>query len=160
KYKMSLLFRTDPVLAKIKPEWQLYKKEYSPDLAAKIIQDLGGDAFVIKPRGAFLGNGVIIVSREDLDSTLHYILTEQEALKQNKDKSYNHWSRDPFNTFIVEKYYPSDPIMHEGKFYEPSMRVAFICIYNNQKIDFRFLGGYWMMPTKSLDQQGSLNELK
>jgi len=160
KYKMSLLFRRSEALSSIKPEWQIYKKEYSPELAENIAQDLGGTCFVIKPRGGFLGNGVIIVSLDDLDKTLSTILGDPEPLKASKDKSYNHWARDPFNSFIVERYYPSDLITHEGKLYEPSMRVAFICSYNKQQIDFRFLGGYWMLPTKSIDEEGSLNERK
>ncbi len=160
KYKMSELFRTDSTLCKIKPEWNLYPKAYSPDLARTIIQELGGDAFVIKPRGAFLGNGVIITSKDELDSVLSEILQNSESLKFHKDKSYNHWSRDTFDSFIVERYYPSDPIMHDDKLYEPSMRLAFVCIYDNKTIDFHFLGGYWMLPTKALDEAGSLNECK
>ncbi len=160
KYLMSLLFRRSNALSKIKPEWNLYQKEYRSDLAATIVQDLGGDAFVIKPRGAFLGNGVIISSKDELDDVLKAILKDPQSLKKHKDKSYNHWSRDTFDSFIVERYYPSDPIVHENKRYEPSMRLAFVCIYDNKEIDFRFLGGYWMLPTKSLEEEGTLNELK
>ncbi len=162
KYKMSCLFN-NPLLSKIKPEWGVYPKTYSKQLADQIIQDIKGDAFVIKPRGAFLGNGVIIVSKEDLDTTLHYILDKPQSLKMDPDNSYNYWNRDRSDTFIVEKYYPSDILQVDtfaGKSFEPTMRIAFMMIYNNKTIDIRFLGGYWMLPHKSLDEPGSLNDLK
>ncbi|MBS0656562.1 MAG: hypothetical protein JSR46_12355 [Verrucomicrobia bacterium] len=162
KYKMSRLFNRDPIVAKVKPEWGLYPKEYSETLAQTIMNDIPADRFVIKPRGAFEGNGVIIVSKEDLDSTLRYILQKSDALKKDKDKSYSHWYKDRFDTFLVEKYYASDEIIvesFEGKTYQPTMRAAFMLIYNNNRIDFRFLAGYWLIPFKSVDEEGSLNEL-
>ncbi len=163
KYKMSLLFTRNPLLAHIKPEWGIYPKQYSSTLAAQIIEEIPSDAYVIKPRSAFLGNGIIITSNDDLDKTLKYILTDKPALRVNKDSSYNYWVRDSEDSFIVEKYYPSDPIAVaslEDKLFEPTMRVAFIMIYNNQQIDFRFLGGYWILPHKSLEEEGSLNDRK
>ena len=66
KYKMSLLFTRNPQLARIKPEWGLYPKEYSCTLAAQIMEEIPSDTYVIKPRGAALGNGIIIVSKDDV----------------------------------------------------------------------------------------------
>jgi hypothetical protein len=119
--------------------------------------------FVIKPRGAFLGNGVIIVAKEDLNETLNYILNKSDALAKDTDGSYSYWQKDRFDSFLVEKYYPSDPVQVEaqdGKLFEPTMRVAFILIYDNKIIDFRFLGGYWLLPNKAIDEPASLNEQK
>lgn len=163
KYKMSLLFTREPLLARIKPEWGIYPKQYSRTLAAQIIEEIPSDAYVIKPRGAFLGNGIIITSNDELDRTLKYILTDKTALRVNKDHSYNYWARNSEDSFIVEKYYPSDAISVqslEGKLFEPTMRVAFIMLYNNRQIDFRFLGGYWILPHQSLEEEGSLNDRK
>ncbi|MBS0654302.1 MAG: hypothetical protein JSR46_00865 [Verrucomicrobia bacterium] len=161
KYKMSLLFTRDPVVAKVKPEWGLYPSQYSETLAQTIMSDIPADRFVIKPRGAFEGNGVIIVAKEELDSTLQYILQKSDALKNDKDKSYNHWYSDRFDSFLVEKYYGSDEISvdtFEGKTYQPTMRASFMLIYNNNQVEFRFLAGYWLIPFKSVDEEGSLNE--
>src|SRR5438105_280604 len=72
KYKMTSLFNNHPLLATIKPEWGLYPKTYTPTLADQIIQDIPSDFFVIKPRGSFVGRGVIIVAKKNLDSTLKY----------------------------------------------------------------------------------------
>ncbi len=163
KYKMSELFTRNETLSKVKPEWKLYPKPYTPTLADEIIKDIPADAYVIKPRSAFLGHGVIIVAKEELDATLQYILSRSEALVRNSDRSYSYWALDRHNSFIVEKYYPSDLIQvdaFEGKTFEPTMRVAFILVYNNSKIDFHFLGGYWLLPYKSLDDEASLNEKK
>ena len=163
KYLMTLLFTTHPALVQIKPEWGIYAKNYTPDLAGQIIQEIPADAFVIKPRGAFLGDGVIIVSKDELNETLRYILSVTGDLSMNADKSFSYWAKDPFDSFIVEKYYPSDALHVEAmqnKMYEPTMRVAFVMMYNNKKIDCRFLGGYWLLPNKALDEPGSLNETK
>ncbi|MCE5293822.1 MAG: hypothetical protein LLF94_04320 [Chlamydiales bacterium] len=162
KYEMSRLF-THPKITTIKPEWGLYPKKYTPDLAAQIISDIPSEAYVIKPRGAFLGRGVIIIARDELDSCLHYILHKTKELQDDKDKSYNHWTRDTFDSFIVEKFYPSDPIAFptlDNKVYDPTMRAAFVMKYDNGKIEVDFLGGYWMAPSKALDEEGTLNERK
>lgn len=163
KYLMTLLFTKDPELAQIKPEWGMYAKTYTNTLAEQIAQEIPAEAYVIKPRGAFLGDGVIIVSQADLEKTLKYILTPSSDLSSDKDHSFSYWAKDPFDSFLVEKYYPSDAIPIDalgGKMYEPTMRVAFVMMYNNKKIDCRFLGGYWLLPHMSLDEQGSLNQIK
>ncbi|MBS0655536.1 MAG: hypothetical protein JSR46_07160 [Verrucomicrobia bacterium] len=162
KYKMSLLFARDPIVAAVKPEWGLYPKIYSETLAQTIMNDIPSERYVIKPRGAFLGAGVIIVPKEELDSTLQYILQPSTALLANRDKSYSYWNHERFDSFLVEKYYPSDEISVDafgGKTYEPTMRAAFMLIYDNKKIDFRFLWGYWLLPEKSLEEGGTLNEV-
>ena len=163
KYKMSLLFNLNEDLARIKPEWNLYLKNDVDTLAERIQQDIPADAYVIKPRGAFLGNGVIIISKDDLDTTLKYIFNKKNHLEYNPDPAYRQWGKDHFDSFIVEKYYPSDTIRveaFENKLYEPSMRAVFILSYNNRTIDFRFLGGYLILPRKSIEEEGSLNDLK
>ncbi len=160
KYLMSRLFRGKEELETIKPEWGLFPKKYSPDLTAQIKQEIPADAYVIKPRSAFLGHGVIIVTSDELDSTLSYILNRSQKLDNDKDPSYNYWPKDRYDSFLIEKYYPTDPIQVDGKTYEPTMRVAFIFIYNNQKVDFRFLGGYWLLPAKSLEEEAPINAKK
>jgi hypothetical protein len=160
KYKMSCLFKQNPQISYIKPEWDLYSKEYSPTLAEQIMADIPSEAYVIKPRGAFLGHGVIIVSADDLDATLKYILTDKSGRETNEDQSYSHWATDTFSSFIIEKYYPSDLLQVDEKWYEPSMRVSFILTYDNHKISIEFVGANWMLPYKAIDEEASLNERK
>ncbi len=75
---------------------KLTDKVNKPDLPQQVMDEISSDFYEIKPRGAFLGNGVIIVSREELDSTLKYIFNGDHELTNNPDKSYNYWNKDPY----------------------------------------------------------------
>lgn len=157
KYQMTQLFAEDELLAALKPKWGNYSKVYTQELAAQIAHDLQGDTFVIKPRGEFMGKGVIIVQRQDLDEVLYYIITKNGPLAESKDPAYTVWQKDSFDSFIVEEFVTSDPIAiaHlENKTYQPTMRVAFVLVYNNHHHDVHFLGGYWKTPVVSLDEEG------
>lgn len=157
KYLMTQLFAEDELLATFKPKWGNYKKEYTPELATQIAHDLQCDTFVIKPRGEFLGKGVIITQRENLDEVLSYIITKTGALADSKDPAYTIWKKDTFDSFIVEEFVTSDLITlpHlDNKVYQPTMRVAFLLVYNKQQHHVHFLGGYWKTPAISLDEEG------
>jgi hypothetical protein len=158
KYLMTQLFAQDPVLTSIKPKWGNYKKNYTTDLAARIADDLNCDMFVIKPRGEFLGNGVIIVSRDSLDEVLSYIITKTGSLAECKDPAYAAWQQDSFDSFIVEEFVASDsltiPHLH-NKTYQPTMRVAFLLVYHQQHYYVHFLGEYWKTPPRALDEAGN-----
>jgi len=157
KYRMTQLFAQDELLSTFKPKWGNYKKEYTCELACEIANDLQCDTFVIKPRGEFLGKGVIIVQREELDEVLYYIITKSGPLVESKDPAYTAWKNDSFDSFIVEEFVTSDPIAipHlENRVYQPTMRVAFLLVYNNQQHHVHFLGGYWKTPLLSLDEEG------
>ncbi|MBS0656563.1 MAG: hypothetical protein JSR46_12360 [Verrucomicrobia bacterium] len=159
KYKMTQLFAEDPLLATFKPKWGSYKKIYTKELAEEIASDLQCTTFVIKPRGEFLGNGVIIIPREELDEVLFYVITKSGKLAESTDPSYAAWKQDPYDSFIVEEFVTSDPLMvpHlENKVYQPTMRVAFVLAYNNHCHQVHFLGGYWKTPALSLDDEGDL----
>lgn len=157
KYRMTQLFAEDKMLSTFKPKWGNYKKNYTQELAAQIAYDLQCDIFVIKPRGEFLGKGVIITQRQDLDEILEYIITKNGKLADSKDPAYTIWKNDPFDSFIVEEFVTSDPIAipHlENKIYQPTMRVAFLLVYNKQCHHVHFLGGYWKTPLLSLYEEG------
>jgi hypothetical protein len=157
KYQMTKLFGEDKVLSTFKPKWGNYKKIYNKKLATKIADDLQCDTFVIKPRGEFMGKGVIITQRQDLDEVLFYIITKNGKLAESKDAAYMTWKKDTFDSFIVEEFVASDPITisHlENKMYQPTMRVAFLLVYNKHCHHVDFLGGYWKTPSLSLDEEG------
>ncbi len=158
KYKMTALFGRNPALSKYKPKWGLYKKEYTKNLAAQIINDLKCDAFVIKPRGAFMGNGVAIVEKDQLDHALEYIINPSEAAKNDPDSAFRYWAQDRFNSFIVEEFVMSDLVYapHLGnKIYHPTMRVAFMLIHEKGEYKVHFLGGYWKTPAYALADEGT-----
>lgn len=157
KYQMTQLFAEDELLSTFKPKWGNYKKNYTKELATQIANDLQCDTFVIKPRGEFLGKGVIIVQRQDLDEILFYIITKNGTLADSKNPAYTAWKNDSFDSFIVEEFVTSDPIAisHlENRIYQPTMRVAFLLVYNKQCHNVHFLGGYWKTPLLSLDEDG------
>jgi hypothetical protein len=157
KYRMTQLFAEDEVLTKLKPKWGNYKKVYTKKLASTIAGELGSETFVIKPRGNFMGKGVIIAGRQDLDEVLRYIITKKGRLAKSNDAAYRAWKNDRFDSFIVEEFVASDPIKlpHLGnKSYQPTMRVAFLLTYNNHHHDVHFLGEYWKTPHLSLDEEG------
>lgn len=157
KYRMTQLFAEDEVLTKLKPKWGNYKKIYTKKLASTIARELGSETFVIKPRGNFMGKGVIITGRQDLDEVLRYIITKKGRLAKSKDSAYKAWKNDRFDSFIVEEFVTSTPIKlpHlENKTYQPTMRVAFLLVYNNHRHHVHFLGEYWKTPELSVDEEG------
>ncbi len=157
KYRMTRLFKDDAVLAALKPKWGNYKKRYTKNLATKIAADLSCDTFVIKPRGNFMGKGVIITPRQDLDEVLRFIITHEGPLAESKDSAYAAWKKDSFDSFIVEEFVASDPIRLPhlaNKLYQPTMRVAFVLVFNKGQHDVHFLGEYWKTPELSIDEEG------
>lgn len=161
KYKMSWLLKGDPLLEEHKPKWALYQSAYFEDLAKGIIREIGGEIFVIKPRGEFLGTGVIIASKDELDATLKYILTGNLDPGLTLDASHEFWLKKRPTTFLVEEFIEADPIIvpHlEGKLYSPTLRIAFLLIYQNREVHIKFLGGFYFLPKKPITEPGSLNE--
>ena len=161
KLRTSLLF-DDAKLEGYKPVWNLYPKEYSPELSHRIIEEMGSDYVVIKPRSAAKGNGVIICSASNLDETLDYILNGGETLMDDPDPSYRYWAYHQSWSFIVEAYAPSNPtpIEHfDNRLFDPTMRVVYVLVHSDDAIQLHFLGSYWKLPEMSLDQAGSLNDL-
>jgi hypothetical protein len=162
KYKMTLLFEKDPQLGKFKPRWNLYKKEYSSDLAVQIINDLQCDRVVIKPRSSFRGRGVMIVDKEDLDAVLNYIFQKTDKLKTDEDLCTRYWFSDDSTTFIVEEFIAADPLrithLEDDRLYEPTVRVSFFLVYNKNIISVIHCGAYYRFPCKSLEEPGTLNE--
>lgn len=150
KSKMNELFKNN----KYKADWKLYPKKYDPNMANEIKYIMPSDLYVIKPIKEFLANGIIIVKNDDLDTTLNAIT--------NKDPKYKYWSKNKNATFIVEKYYESDYLNivrnNEVYQYDATMRIAFIMMYSNNKIIYHSLGGYWKLPHKALNEEGTLNE--
>lgn len=162
KYKMNALFDDNDELSRWKAEWCLWEKKYDMSLADKIRAKLPTDEFyVIKPRREFLANGVIVIASKDLDNTLHTILNPDANLRYHSDKKYSYWARNNDDTFIIERYYASDSVTTLGDYlnsYDATMRIAFILIYDAGVTSCHCLGGFWKLPCKGLEEDGSVNE--
>lgn len=163
KYLMTQLFANDEHLVKLKPRWNLYPKTYTPTLAQEICADLNCDIVVIKPRKTALGNGVIIASADELDSILSYILdSSKSSLAADPDPSYNYWSRDKCDSFLVEQFITSDPVLvpqFDDQPYDGTMRVVFFLYYDNQEMNIHFLEAHWKLPKLPVNSEGTLTEI-
>ena len=169
KYKMSALFNMSDELKQYKADWRLYPKKYDLFLSERIQEEMPADFYVIKPRSEVLANGVIVVASDDLDRVLQLILDPLERLGKHPDKKYAYWWKNRDDTFLIEKYYMSDylcfpqslsqstPIGSEYH-YDATMRVAFILVYDGGEINYHSLGGFWKLPSKALEEEGTLNE--
>jgi hypothetical protein len=116
---------------------------------------------VIKPLHDSLGNGVIILSKEELNDVMDYLFKRKPQGIPNTDPAYEFWLTSPANNFLVEEFIDAEPIsvpQLEGKLYAPTLRLVFLMIYNRNKIEIVCLGGYYKFPQKSLSEEGSLNE--
>jgi hypothetical protein len=111
-----------------------------------------------------MGNGIIIVERNELDKTLKRILCPENKsiLQHMKDTSYSYWHRDKNQSFIVESYETSKPIPVNGKLFNGTMRVVFVLTHDltqeNDIIDVHFLGSYWKLPILPISANGTMNE--
>ncbi|MCB1113803.1 MAG: hypothetical protein KDK62_03520 [Chlamydiia bacterium] len=161
KQAVSLLFRKSPQIQSLRPLWNYYAKSSDSDLAVRILNEIPSDYLVVKPRGKSRGNGVIILPSTDLKKTLEYIFSSTRALKVDPDPSFSSWYQDEDETFLVEEFFPSDPLFvpHLNmKPYEPTLRIVFLMVQDEGVHSIRFLGGFWTLPSKSLTENGSFTE--
>jgi hypothetical protein len=154
-------FSHNPGFKELNPRWGLYSKKYSEKLVNSILSDFSCEFLVIKPKSASQGRGVIILHRDQLDETLQYILIKTPTLKNDPDKAYNYWPKDPHRNFIVEEFYSSDPVyaphISEDS-YDGTMRVAVMLTYDQHVMDVEFLYLFWKLPKKSLGDEGSFTD--
>lgn len=171
KYKMSALFDGNDELKHYKADWRLYPKKYDSLLAQRIQAEMPCEFYVIKPRSEVLANGVLVVASKDLDSVLHMILEPFPSLEQHSDKKYSYWLKNKDDSFLIEKYYTSDYVSfssplseamscQEEHHYDATMRIAFILHYDEGEMTYHSLGGFWKLPSKALEEEGTLNETR
>lgn len=169
KYKMNALFDLNDELKPYKADWRLYPKAYDPLLSERIQEEMPSEFYVIKPRKEALANGVIVVASKDLDGVLQMILEPLASLEKHPDKKYSYWWKNRDDTFLIEKYYTSDclcfslPISETLSsraeyHYDATMRLAFILQYDRGNMTYHCLGGFWKLPSKALEEEGTLNE--
>ena len=158
KNVMAKLFFDEP-LFQYRPHYKIVKKHYKKTLAQEIIQQFKCNKFVVKPLNAFKGRGIIIVSKDNLDMILKYIIDEPYRFKNSDDTSYKYWFSDKNDVLIVESYESSKPVKLKNKLYDATLRVVYTLHYLDGKIHLNFLGEYWKLPSKSLSDQGSLIEV-
>jgi hypothetical protein len=178
---MNALFEGNEELKQYKADWRLYPKKYDPFLAERIQREMPSELYVIKPRRECLANGVIVVANKDLDGVLQMILEPLASLEKHPCKKYAYWWKNREDTFLIEKYYRSDylcfsqPLSERdrslspsfqimpcaaGYHYDATMRLAFILQYDEGKMTYHSLGGFWKLPSKAIEEEGTLNETR
>lgn len=158
KYKLNCLFSGDEKLQKFRPHAKRYDAKYSIDLADQILADFKEDILVIKPLNACKGNGIIMTHRNDLHETLRSIFTIQEAEEVNEDSSFSFWSTAKNNHFLIESYEPSRMLTMEDKTYDATLRIVYALALDNGVMSIKILDGYWKLPFKAQEENGSLTE--
>lgn len=169
KYKMDLLFEKNEQLKPYKADWRLYPKNYRPNLAQQIQDDMPSELYVIKPRGEFLSTGVIVVERENLDTVLQIILQPGVMTKKSDFTDYSYWKKNSDTSFLIEKHYQSDlacfphsldnPSAAQANYhYDTTYRIVFVLEYNQGVMHYHSIGGYSKFPYKALEEQGSATE--
>ncbi|MBX9830996.1 hypothetical protein K2X40_03485 [Candidatus Babeliales bacterium] len=148
-------------LEQFRPRWGLHKKQYNAELASTILKNLKSDYVVIKPLNSGRGNGVIITHREELDETLKTIFgTKRYAFNHRPKESstYDYWKGDKNKFFIAEEFCESKTISVSDQPYDPTMRMFCIMRYDNGMIYTTILPGFWKVPPKSLEEEGTFTE--
>jgi hypothetical protein len=158
KQETNALFNT-PFLQEFKPQNLLIKKEYHHELANNILQIIPSDYVVIKPVNSSLGNGIIIIHRNQLNETLKLILPNQNTVPTSpKNSSYAYWARDNNSHFIIEAFAQSKTLVVDGATYDPTMRAAFVISNLHGHMQITHLGSYWKLPAQPLDAVGDFTE--
>ena len=157
KFLSNTLFES-PDVENYKPLWKKYPKRYTKKLAKQVIEDIPADIYVIKPINAFKGNGIIMTTKSRLDFMLKNIINKTAIVRNSPNPTYNHWGKDTNDVFIVERFEHSKTIWTDGKPYEPTLRMVFTLHYSEKIITITFLGSYWKLPMRSLDEPGTLVE--
>ena len=162
KYTTSLLFDAHEELKQLRPPSKLYTKKYSPDLAQSIDNDFADtNIVVIKPLTACKGYGIIMTLKKDLDAILYNILEKTDAIYASDDTSYSYWAYDTNDSFLIERYEKSTLVQlpnDETKSYDATMRMVFVLSYQDDTIHFKLLDGYWKLPLKAQEEDGTLTE--
>lgn len=158
KYLTHSLFQNDTELMNYRPNCLVCTKRLSTKKTNQILHELSSDYCVIKPINASMGRGIVIVERDDLLKALGRIFQQETNSESADESSYNYWEKDRNEIFLIEEYAQSKKVYMDGKWYDPTMRVAFIVVVENGKIQIKFLDAYWKLPEKDLDAQGSFTE--
>ncbi len=161
KILTHLFFADDPELEKLRPQCKIVPRIYSPTLAREITDTMPAQRYVIKPMNAIKGKGIIFVEKKHLDNALNLILTKPQHARFKKrlqQEPFKFWTEYTKPFFLVESYEASAPIISNNKPYDPTMRIAFGLSHFNGTVNIEFFGAYWKLPSKALDETGSLEE--
>jgi len=157
KAAMALVVNSDDRLRPFFAPSLILPTAYDKKTARRIVEKLGQhETYVIKPVDEKHGNGVRMVSRDNLDEVLHQILCEQ---RKGKDPivGRNYWKTDINPVFVVQPHITSKPVSKNGQNFDGTMRVfATLCRAPGEDgFDVKVHDGYWKLPHKPLNGEFS-----
>lgn len=158
KARTHLLFANDPAVQAFRPAALLLKKKYTATLAQEIMRKIPATAYVIKPIDAWKGDGILMVRPSELDKYLHAMLNNPGAQGAPLAHAVKYWAHDHARYFLVERLESSQPIKVKNRMYDATMRVAVGLAYDNGDVRVEFLGAYWKLPDKAVNDNGTLTE--
>uniref|UniRef100_A0A7S4T210 Uncharacterized protein n=1 Tax=Alexandrium monilatum TaxID=311494 RepID=A0A7S4T210_9DINO len=164
------------------PSQAHFPREYTEHLAGQVKKELGlcgDDHVVLKLCNRTRAAGVLLVSLEELDEKLKFLLktpSDQEkwleaqkyVVKRNnstglqtgtEEENQRHWWSNEHPIFIAERCCNSVPVTSQGEPYDGTLRVAFALRQrsrtqqrgeSNPPMDVEWLGSYWKLPKKPL----------
>jgi len=138
------------------PTFGVYSKKYSTTLIHQILREIASEYLIIKPLNAIKSDGIIMISRNNLDQTLKQILLHHT----NKQyiPSFDYWTNNHDNSFIVMEYAPSTTLTYKNKYFDPTLRISFILYHTDNKIIIYLLRCFWRIPPQDLASSSSLTE--
>ncbi|MBM3893533.1 hypothetical protein FJ365_04005 [Candidatus Dependentiae bacterium] len=141
------------------PRYAIYPAEYANNLAKRIKHDLGGEKkYIIKPLAQTFALGVGLTSAENLDAYLKHMFGDGSVAECDAS-SIGYWRKKKESHFLISEFVPSQPIVHNNKTYEPTMRIIFLMTHEEGKITISITGGIWKIPPTDLyDETASLTD--
>lgn len=167
-----------------RPRTLKLERKFTPQLTAQIRQHFPNTTqYVLKVPDMEGGKGVVVVDDADLEVTLSCLLATSQ--KDQKDtstlyalhytKKYNDltkaenkcirdfdafgtWNNSYSSTFMVEEYITGKAIPHDHKSFDPTMRVAFLVIRDNNQVSCEPFACYWKLPPHPINYRGELRD--
>lgn len=168
-------------------------REFSKGMGREICSELQvgqNDCVVLKLCNRSRGAGVIIIKAGMLEETLGWLLKLPNDMEEWLDKQVSllsasaepvwlslseseehlrHWWSNECPCFIVERYYSSTSLPHNGQYFDATLRVGFALrqsqdnhsvgqspsgpsVSSSQPV-IQWLGGYWKLPKTDLSSE-------
>ncbi len=154
-----LLFDGDSDLMQYRPRCKICSKNKCVSQAMAIFKDMPSEKYVIKPINSSMGRGIAIVEKDFLKDALFCVASKKSELPVLKDSALDYWQLDKNDSFLVEEFVASMPVYVNDKWYDPTMRVAFIVTTESGATRVTFLDAYWKLPAKAISEDGTLTEV-
>jgi hypothetical protein len=114
--------------------------------------------FIIKPLGKYRSFGVGVVPAQYLNQYLNHMFGTT-PLAEHEEKSIGYWRKNNDTHFMVNEFIESQPIVHNNKTYDPTMRIVLLMSHEAGNISVNVIGGCWKVPPCGInDEQATITQ--